>query len=171
MNSKQLARIALSLLFIYMLILLALQLVMSFIYFLPGLDRWGEFSLVSVLVSFFMLVGVAVAGYLLKKTDTIAEKITTPSTEGADNIDWAYLSHRLIAIIAGFYCLYAVFLKLTACLRIYSSTRRSVPTEMLISTAVLLAVGIYLLCGAPHFVRWQARQTRKICDNITTEKG
>jgi len=33
---------------------------------------------------------------------------------------------------------------------------------------LLLVVAIYLLCGAPHFVRWQVKKTLAICEKEST---
>ena len=44
--------------------------------------------------------------------------------------------------------------------QIYSG-HRILPT--LISVIVRLIISVYLLCGAPHFVRWQVKKTLEFC--------
>lgn len=40
----------------------------------------------------------------------------------------------------------------------------------LMSSVILLALGIYLLIGAPHFVKWQVRKTLEQCKEQDAEK-
>jgi hypothetical protein len=42
--------------------------------------------------------------------------------------------------------------------------------ERVLGWFVLLAMGIYLICGAPHFVRWQVKKTVEQCRKLENVK-
>lgn len=107
---------------------------------------------------------------ILYQRDKIAEKIAAGKEKALPQSqpDWISFAYRLVSVIAGLYCFsMAVYsigrLAGSIRFRMYRPLYDTSMLEQSISLFVLLAVGIYLFCGAPHFVKWQARKTIEMC--------
>ncbi len=86
--------------------------------------------------------------------------------------------YRLISVVLGLLFLYwtlpSFFSFITSLFTRFSSEHASflarTTTEWLwprfISFAIRLSITIYLLCGAPHFVRWQVKKTLELAGQI-----
>ena len=106
----------------------------------------------------------------LYKREQLAEKIvgTDELADPHSQVDWLYVAFRLVCIAAGVYCLHSVAWRIAYALRrylAYSSQAASsfLTTELILGWLVMLAIGIYLVCGAPHFVRWHVKKTLEQC--------
>jgi hypothetical protein len=97
------------------------------------------------------------------------------------HILWLPAALRLVCIAAGLYSLNLVIWNTTRILATYlmyrsqihghtTFSRRVLSTESLLSCLVMAALGIYLVCGAPHFVRWQLKKTLKQCKQFAEKE-
>jgi hypothetical protein len=135
----------------------------------PSLKSLG-LAIVSLSITGF---GLAVVCYLfLYKREELAKKIVGQKepAEPAAQIQWLPAAFRLICIFAGLHCLYAVSWRLIYKLGQYSFynrpgmyTAKIVNMEDVLYWLIMLTASVYLLCGAPHFVRWQVRKTIEQC--------
>ncbi len=84
---------------------------------------------------------------------------------------WLPAAYRLVSVFAGLYCIYAVLYRLVTQVGIHFYLERGVRTARsyllrpgeIATTLILLVVGVYLLAGAPHFVRWHLKRTIRFC--------
>jgi len=84
---------------------------------------------------------------------------------------WLPVAFRLVCIAGGLYGLYLVLFQVPYFIIQYISYTHSQLTtvygqwitERVLSLLIVLAIAIYLLCGAPHFVRWQVKKTLEQC--------
>lgn len=97
-------------------------------------------------------------------------------------IQWLPVAFRLVAVVAGLFCLYrlvaniiSVVLRLAMAKGPSSSpgyvqyvTSQVLNVEQILGWLILLVIGIYFLCGAPHFVRWQVKKTIEQCKQPPT---
>jgi hypothetical protein len=111
---------------------------------------------------FYVVIILVIAG-VLRKRNGISLKIA--GDEEIKEIDvqvkWIPFAYRLISVIAGLFCFYRAGTYLQ---RIGIS--RFQPNwgifEIIFIFVPLIAAGIYFLCGAPHFIRWQVKKTMEI---------
>jgi hypothetical protein len=122
---------------------------------------------------------VAVVCYIfIYKREQLAKRIvgTDELPEPDSPVKWLPVAFRLISIAAGLYCLHTVLWQVTNALIRYAMykarsiagyriiyTGRSLNIEGLLVWLIMLTIGIYLACGAPHFVRWHVRRTLEQC--------
>jgi hypothetical protein len=97
-------------------------------------------------------------------------------------IQWLPVAFRLIAVVAGLFCLYRLVVKIIlVVLRLAMAkgpssspgyvqyfTSKILTVEQMLDWLILLVIGIYFLCGAPHFVRWQVKKTIEQCKQPPT---
>jgi hypothetical protein len=136
-------------------------------------DKTGMFwTIVLFLVEILIVFVIA---NILKKRDSIVEKIVGPeeSSAPASQLQWIPFAYRLMSVLAGMYCFYHVasyIAKLTT-LFIGRLAYKQMRADWMmgfneyVAIILLIAAGIYLLCGAPHFVRWQVKKTIEMCTN------
>jgi hypothetical protein len=111
--------------------------------------------------------------FFFHRREWLAEKIVGPGTnyEPGSHAPWFPPALRLSCIFAGLYCLYSAAWHVTQIINLLSwyvergVTSRTVqsPLSEVVGLSLILAAGIYLLCGAPHFVRWQVKKTFEQC--------
>ncbi len=90
---------------------------------------------------------------------------------------WLPAAYRLVCLFTGLYCIYVFVFSLTRVLTLYvyyqnvdaRSTPSPVRPEEAVNTLLLLGLGIYLLAGAPHFVRWHLKRTARFCAENTID--
>lgn len=108
--------------------------------------------------------------------DWLAEKIvgSTRTFEQDERISWFPVGLRLACIFAGLYCLRTVLYILPLFVHFLQYYRKenirmglsgALQSE-LIQLPLVIVIGVYLLCGAPHFVRWQVRKTLEQCHKL-----
>jgi len=138
----------------------------------------------SILVALFwtVIIGSCLAVVLyvfLYKREELAKKIVGASElpEPDSQIQWLPVAFRLVCVAAGMYCLHIVLWNMTYTLIQYFSfkpyaaqagykvmyTAKILNIEQILNWLITLAAGIYLVCGAPHFVRWQVKKTLEQC--------
>lgn len=120
-----------------------------------------------VLLLTFLILSV----FLLKRERAvrwITRGIPEPA-EASEPISWIYFAYRLICFVAGLLLCYRFIMSFpNLLLQIPHYLSGSVKSGFSVllyyfGLLLLLPVGIYLLCGAPHFVRWQADKTLEMC--------
>jgi hypothetical protein len=174
-----LAKIILSAIGIYFIIRLLSQLPLA-IYWFYSKPSWETAA--SSLLALLLTAGlIAVLLYLFfYKSESLAKKIVGSEQlpEPGSQIQWLPVALRLICIAGGFYFLLTViwqasyvigqlaFFKAQENARtIY--TYAPFGSRDLLPWTITLICGIYLLCGAPHFVRWQVKKILQQCKDQT----
>lgn len=120
------------------------------------------FLLVILLEHVFIILIIAT---ILKKRDKIALKIAG-SEEFKDvdaQVKWIPFSFRLTSIIAGLYCLSRAATSIPSFLISGFLPETRMHNANVYVVLALLIAGIYLICGAPHFVKWQVKKTMEMC--------
>lgn len=114
--------------------------------------------------------------FLVRKRDQLAQKVVgtvEPSEPGTD-IHWLTAALRLMCIVAGLISVYRVLIGIGQPLRIIhmilQRSHENFPFAAILNSflgwLVLLPFGVYMLCGAPHFVRWQVKKTLEVAGQI-----
>ncbi len=103
-----------------------------------------------------------------------AESLNEPQSQ----LNWIPFSYRLVCVTVGVYMLYHFLSTIIhiiynmKTLQSYSSTYK--PSEIFyyngIRMLILLILTVYLLTGAPHFVRWQTKKTLQLCEKTKPNK-
>ena len=112
--------------------------------------------------------------FLICKSDLWVEKIVRAEvvTESQSKVFWMPVAFRLVSVFAGILYVYWVVPRMISGIETYFAIKKLdtavVPASHLdvaqvISWVCLLGLGLYLLCGAPHFVRWQVKKTLEQC--------
>jgi amino acid transporter len=144
-----------------------------------------ESSILSIVLFLFISLCLAVCVYLLiYHRDKWARNIvgTTDLPDPDVEIQWLPVAFRLIAVVVGLFCLYSFVTKIIwvvqrlAMAKATSSspgyrqifTSKILSAEQILGWLILLVIGIYFLCGAPHFVRWQVKKTLEQCKKLPT---
>lgn len=88
-------------------------------------------------------------------------------------IHWLPAAYRLVCMFAGLYCVYGVLYRGMGQIGSYylgqsdsgyaQTTSFFLRPDQIATTLVLLVLGVYLLAGAPHFVRWHLKRTMRFC--------
>ena len=148
---------------------------------LNGVDGESLWSiLVSVLVSLAALALLQYFGIL--KPQKIVDRVTSniESQTPTSPISWLPAGYRLVCLFAGLYCIYSVLSRAVTQVALYShvladdSAAESMRSYLLrpedvATTVILLVLGVYLLVGAPHFVRWHLKKTARFCQENAIE--
>ncbi|MGD0784575.1 MAG: hypothetical protein ABR969_02040 [Sedimentisphaerales bacterium] len=174
-----LAKTLITIIAVYWLILIGLgvvQMLFMLIFYYSKTPKDQTSMLLGFIMFFIMILIVLVISNTLRRRDKIAEKIV--GVESPQNpvsqVEWIPFAFRLISVIAGMYCFYRVAVQIAAMASHFMANRssyRQMESGWLIMLKehlvvfILVAAGIYLLCGAPHFVRWQVRKTIEMCTN------
>ena len=129
----------------------------------------------SLLLSLLLTAGiVAVLLYIfIYKRESLAKKIvgSEQMSEPESQIQWLPVALRLICIAGGFYFLNTVLWHTTYVINQLAflkaenlyTTYAPFSSRDILPWIIMLICGIYLVCGAPHFVRWQVKKTRQLC--------
>ncbi|MGA2172902.1 MAG: hypothetical protein ABSG82_07835 [Sedimentisphaerales bacterium] len=117
-------------------------------------------------------------GYFLFRCENFfSTKIVESDSIDNSQISWLAVAFRLICVIAGVLFLFWTVpnLIVTVLSYIMNMNNKSGQQHIYIGMSsitdiakyiVLLAISIYLACGAPGFVRWQVRRTLRQCSKI-----
>ena len=174
-----LTKIILSAIAIFFTIRMLSQLPIAIYWFYskPTWETAGTF-LLSLLV-----VGIAIGALIylfIYKRDSLAKKIVGSEQlpEPDSQIQWLPVALRLICIAGGIYFLNSVLWHASyvigqlAVFRAKNApgyttfyTYAPFSARNILPWIIMLICGVYLLCGAPHFIRWQAKKTLQQCKN------
>ena len=176
-NTKTIIKVCLTLVAIYLLIGV-LSSIPFFVYSLIQLHNNETliFNAVSLAVS--LLYGYLVIHFLVIKRDWLADKLIPEprESETTGSVDWVVLIFRVVVFVVGLMVMkrsIAYFFNLVTYLRL--SHEESMYTQAqvwplclnsILAACFYLIVGIYLLYGAPHLVRWQVRKTEQLCREL-----
>jgi NADH:ubiquinone oxidoreductase subunit 5 (subunit L)/multisubunit Na+/H+ antiporter MnhA subunit len=166
-----LTKIILTCMGIYFAILLISQILFALSMAIAGPSR---ISIIALFLSLlFAILYLAALFYLFfYKREKLAERIvgTDSAAEPDSQIQWLPVAFRLASVIAGLYCLQNILwhiMRLVDLLFTYNQNK-NVQTFHLslqegLSLSITLIFTIYLLCGAPHFVRWHVKKILAKC--------
>ena len=174
-----LTKIILSAIGIFFAIRLLSQLPLAIFWFYskPSWETAG-----SMLLSLLLVAGVVVALLYLfiYKSEGLAKKIVGSEQlpEPDSQIQWLPVALRLICIAGGIYFLNTVLWQSTRIIGQFAFFKaqegaRTIHTyapfnyQSLLPWIIMLICGVYLLCGAPHFVRWQVKRILQQCKGQT----
>jgi len=121
----------------------------------------------------FILALLAVY-FLARVEGHFSAKIVAPEPADDTQISWIAAAFRLVCVTAGILFLYWTACSSIATLGFYISAKlshamASNPTQLwseVIKCVIQIGLGIYLVLGAPSFVRWQVRKTLEQCREI-----
>jgi len=179
MNKMQtIARIVLVAIALYFILEIAKSMFQS-LYFI---GKVGKLSLVSSLmmllaIGFMIVLIVIIAWQLIVRGEKWACKIVAHAQEyeAEEKTNWLPTTYHIIAVALGilfiwwtipyiFQLLYYIKLAQPSSngqYRQFYTGYRILPT--LISVIGRLIISVYLLWGAPHFIRWQIKKTLELC--------
>lgn len=180
----KLARIILVGLGIYVLIRHAIGVIAVLPYLFYGGSPLRGYA-VGQLVSFalFAVCSGLVVYALIWKADSLSMKVTGIYESDQAEVWWLPFAFRLASVCAGILLLSWSISALTSIIATYVQmadprfVNRSMPWQRLVGWIIQLPLAIYLLCGAPHFVRWQVKKTLEHCkrlnepDSISDQEG
>jgi hypothetical protein len=172
-----LAKIVLSAIGIYFAIRLLSQLPYAIFMFYskPSWETAGS-SLFSVL---FVAGAIGLLVYfLIYQHDQLAKKIVGSEQlpEPDSQIQWLPVALRLICVAGGIYFLSTVLWQTTYVIGQFAAFKAihayaPFNYRSLLPWIIMLICGVYLLYGAPHFVRWQVKKTLQLCKQQPEIKG
>jgi len=175
------AKIAAGILGIYLLIFTVLTLMRNLSIMFMYVGKGNVPSLMTVAVSLLMTLGFAgaVFYFLIYRSDKFAQKMVGQEDlpEPSNPSAWYPFALRLAMMIAGFLFLQkAISLSSNLVHYIYSFPPGAQGGmwqvyEYAVYFLIYLAISIYLLCGAPHFVRWQVKKTIEMCKEFSEKQG
>ena len=168
------------------------------IYFLVGLLRHfvsgivmmftmpSDFSTGASFVSYAIMLGCAytVIYFLIIKRGWLADKIISTDQEIASDApaNWLPVAYRLAVLIAAIYFLRNTVWEVSSLCSMFVMAKENVADSgsyisyysrylkgPVIKLMFTLPMTIYLLCGAPHFVRWQLKKTAEFCKQLENE--
>ena len=145
------------------------------------------FKSIAILISSSLLSCaylVAIIYFLVLKSDKWTHKLIAkdiqPDSSPTPELTLT-MAFRLVSVGAGLYCLMTFFWSISQSLsqllhylsmNIKHTLKAAEVRQFYtggagvdyIKPILLLAFAVYLLCGAPHFVRWQVKKTLKLCN-------
>lgn len=175
-----LAKIMLSAIGIFFTIRLLSQLPFAIFYFRikPSLETAASSVLSLLLIAGLVALLLSLFFY---KNENLAKKIVGSEQlpEPDSQIQWLPVALRLICIASGIYFLSNVIWQSTAVIGMLAAFKTSAQTingstyatsyyppfnyRSMLPWLVFLICGVYLLCGAPHFVRWHVKKILQQC--------
>jgi hypothetical protein len=127
-------------------------------------------------VTIYAVITLAVVYVLFRCANRFSTKIVESEPVDDAQISWLAVAFRLICVVAGVLFLYWLVPQMIATVFNYitnMNNNKSGQIYMYMSSkidiaqyVILLALSIYLACGAPGFVQWQVRRTLKQCGKI-----
>lgn len=165
-------------------LLFHLPLAIFWFYLKPSWETAGS-MLISLLLN--IIVVAALLYFFIYKRENFAQKIVgSEQLPGPDSqIQWLPIALRLVCIAGGIYLINTVLHRATYVIgqlaRFKAETYSVNGTtytrfftgfapfsfENLLPWIITLIAGVYLLCGAPHFVRWQVKKILQQCKGQT----
>ena len=179
-KTQTLAKIALVTLGLYVIISPGLMLILSALFSFQQIQGGFNFlSIIMLLINGIFLA--AVIYFLIYKSSHYAKKIVPQTTEpqtSAEPITWLPIAFRLLSLTAGAILMLRFLGNVTGFLQrlIFKINQPMVfdglgsNIEVFASMLIYLALAIYLLYGAPHFVKWQIKKTLEQCKQTPQPK-
>jgi hypothetical protein len=170
---RKLARIILVGLGIYVLVKYGIGLFAGLPYLFYGESPLRGFAVVQLVSFVLVTVCLSLVIYaLVWKADFWSAKIIDGDKPGRAEIWWLPFAFRLASVCAGILYLSWAISALVSIIGSYIQMMdpgfvfRPLPWHNVVGWVIQLGLGIYLLCGAPHFVRWQVKKTLEHCKRL-----
>jgi hypothetical protein len=138
------------------------------------------FGIVEVLSFVFLIIYAGMVIYLiLYKADFFVERIIKPEEQEQCIVWYVPFAFRLASVFAGILFLYRIVPSIISTVSgyliaaagdVFVQASVKFSWDRVLGWIVLLALGIYLLCGAPHFVQWQVQKTIEQCRKLENVK-
>lgn len=141
---------------------------------------WASVGILVASVCISAALLVAVVQLLVLKRDKWANKLIAKDIDSDQPITTEAtltMAFRLVSVGVGLYCLRSFVLSVSQNINKLVVTMKYQHQEEgtsqiftgafsidYVQPILLLALAVYLLCGAPHFVRWQVKKTMQLCD-------
>ena len=165
---------------IYLSIGIVNGILTAIVFLFRGETKWDSVGIVTSSVCLSLAMFVAVIYVLIVKRDKWAHKLIAKEIEPNEPLDvdlTLTMAFRLVSVGVGLLCLrsflWVVSSNVRTVIRALNYAPKDERTRQLFSggfsidyvlPSLYLALAIYLLCGAPHFVRWQVKKTLQFCD-------
>lgn len=179
-----LARIAFAGLGLYLLSGLALGLLSTIghIFLLFSVEfSWKNLWAVSLSTLMMLALAAAVIIFLFIKSESTARKLIGKDFGSEEPLDinlTLTMAFRIVCAGAGIFFMRSfvstafnafnrilLYRQLTDQSNAFTKAFFKNLNMELLQSALILALIIYLICGAPHFVRWQVKKTLKLCED------
>lgn len=168
---KKLTRIILVGLAVYVLARIGFALVVSVAYMITGVYSDLPISIGGIIVSIslWLFFSGLIVYLLIYKSNFWSEKIvgSVQVEKPEAEVFWVPVSFRLVSIFSGilyvFFIISRMISKIGPYIAYYISSHGERVMDLnfyqFLSWIIFLVFGIYLIFGAPHFVRWQVKKT------------
>ncbi len=159
----------------YFLLDLVLGVIRSGAYIVAGIYMSTSFWIPQVATLALMVIFAGVILYVaVYRVDSIVEKIVKGEKTSGVTVPWLPAAFRLVSVGMGIlYLCHAIGAIGSSVLFTMYSAYKNMHVNFYpraISEAVgaglVLVLGIYLVCGAPRFVRWQVKKTVEQCREL-----
>ncbi len=132
------------------------------------------------IISYWILAGLLLIYFLIIKADFLAGKIVVEEEQKEElkNIFWLPAAFKLVFVIGGIFLLYRsipdIIWIISSLINIERYNVGSASDVMYSARAITwivqLAIGIYLILGAPYFARWHVKKILESAKEETTVK-
>ncbi len=179
MNDLQkLAKIMLVGIALYILINSAIQIVGSLAFLISS--KTDVYHTIEGMLAGYVFLAVAAATviyFLIYRSEWLAKKIVGRADQQQQNLWWVPVAFRLVCVFVGIYVMSWFLPQLGRTITYFLTARQPGYTASpylhiwtnLLQCVVLGVPGLYLLFGAPHFVRWQVKKTIQQCKKLSPD--
>ncbi len=179
---KKLTRIILIGLAVYILVYIGFSLMITAVYMITGVYSDIPISIGGIIISIslWLIFSGLIVYLLIYKSNFWSEKIVGSGQvkEPEAEIFWVPVAFRLVSIFSGILCVFFIISRMISRIGPYITYYFSSQGERVmdlnfyqfLSWIIFLAFGIYLIFGAPRFVRWQVKKTMEQF-NRSSERG
>jgi hypothetical protein len=119
-----------------------------------------------IVLAIYLVLLCGITYLLFRLADYFSNKIVAPEPADDTQISWLAVAFRIVSVTAGLLFSFWTAYYLIAILSVYSYQKSDLMhfrKAEIVKYIVLLILSIYLVYGAPHFVRWQVKKTLKQC--------
>ncbi|MGD0077265.1 MAG: hypothetical protein ABSB91_01415 [Sedimentisphaerales bacterium] len=131
-------------------------------------------SMIIVFMAIHALLAIMAVYFLVRCANSISAKIVEPVPEEDTQVSWLAAAFRLVCVTTGILLLFWTIPSSIFTLHFYMNSgldpwyQQAGPEFAKI--IIMLVLIIYLLFGAPGFVRWQVKRTLKQCSKFEEQK-
>jgi hypothetical protein len=159
-----------------------LQIALSILVTLPIMLTVASADVINAMtitaMAIYIVLALAAVYFLVRIADRIASRIVESEQVDDTQISCLAVAFRLVCVTAGVLFIYWTIFGSIATISFYISAKLSNQmTSMyhqlwpeVVKCVLMLGMGIYLVCGAPGFVRWQVKKTLKQCGKIEEQQ-
>jgi hypothetical protein len=159
-----------------------LQIALSFLVTLPIMLTVARDEMMNVttitVMAIYVVLALAAIYFLVRIAGPISSRIVESEQVDDIQISWLAVAFRLVCVTAGVLFIYWTIFGSFATISFYISAKLSHQTTSMypqlwsevVKFVIMLGMSIYLVCGAPGFVRWQVKKTLKQCSKIEEQQ-